>query len=310
MNERNGETTAAGTAAGEEAQIDGAKMRQRMIEEMQLRRFSERTIESYVRSVGQLAGWCWKAPHEVTDEELRDYFLYLKNQKRLARATTTIALCGIKFFIETTLKRDWTAMHIPRPRAEHKLPVVLSREEVRAILAEVRELRHRACLTLIYSCGLRLGEGCRLGVGDIDGTRAVIHVRCAKGAKDRYVPLPPRTLAILRECWRSHRNPAWVFPSVGRGGAGAAAAPMHVPLTTVQQAFRRALKASGVTKAAMVHSLRHSYATHLLEDGVNLRLIQNWLGHNSPATTAVYTHLTEQATSSAAQQVGRLMADL
>jgi site-specific recombinase XerD len=285
-------------------------VRRRMIEEMQLRNFSERTIESYVRAVGQLAGWCWKSPDQVSDEELRDYFLYLKNQKRLARATTTIALCGIKFFFEATLKRDWTAMNIPRPRAEHKLPVVLSRDEVRSILGQVRVLRHRACLTLIYSCGLRLGEGCGLQVRDIDSARGLIHVRAAKGNKDRYVPLPPRTLALLRESWKCHRNPTWLFPTVGRNRDLASSSDQHVPLTTVQQAFRRALKASGIAKEAMVHTLRHSYATHLLEDGVNLRLIQNWLGHNSPATTSVYTHLTEQATSAAAQRVSRLMADL
>ena len=142
-------------------------LRQRMIEEMQLRRYSERTQESYVAAVGRLAGWSWKSPGAVDDEELRGYFLHLRNQKRLARATTTIALCAIKFFFETVLKRDWTAMDIPRPRAEHKLPVVLSREEVWRILGAVRELRHRACLTLIYTCGLRLGEGCRLQVGDV-----------------------------------------------------------------------------------------------------------------------------------------------
>jgi site-specific recombinase XerD len=287
-----------------------AGARQRMIEEMQLRRFSERTIESYVRAVGQLAGWSWKRPEEVNDEELRGYFLYLKNQKRLARATTTIALCGIKFFFESTLKRDWTAMNIPRPRAEHKLPVVLSREEVRTILGVVREPRHHACLSTIYACGLRLGEGCRLGVRDIDSARGLIHVRAAKGNKDRYVPLPPRTLALLREAWKTHRNPTWLFPWVGRSRVHGATAEQHVPLATVQQAFRKALTASGLSKAAQVHTLRHSYATHLLEDGINLRLIQTWLGHNSPATTAVYTHLTEQATSAAAQQVAKLMADL
>lgn len=285
-------------------------LRQRMIGDMQLRNFSERTIESYVRAVGQLSAFCWKSPEQVSDEELRDYFLYLKNQRRLARATTTIALCGIKFFFESTMKRDWTTMGIPRPRAEHKLPVVLSRQEVRVILGQVTELRHRACLSLIYSCGLRLGEGCGIRVGDVDGKRGLIHVRSAKGNKDRMVPLPPRTLALLRECWKSHQNPTWVFPWVGRSHVHGPTSPQHVPLATVQQAFRRALEASGVAKTAMVHTLRHSFATHLLEDGVNLRLIQEWLGHRSPATTSVYTHLTEQATSAAAQQVARLMADL
>jgi integrase/recombinase XerD len=290
-------------------------LRQRMIGDMQLRNFSERTIESYVRAVGQLAGFCWKSPEQVSDEELREYFLYLKNQKRLARATTTIALCGIKFFFESTMKRDWTTMGIPRPRAEHKLPVVLSREDVRAILRSVTELRHRACLSLIYACGLRLGEACRVQVRDVDGKRGLLHVRGAKGNKDRLIPLPPRTLALLRECWKTHRHPTWVFPSLGRGphertGNAGATATAHVPISTIQQTFRRALKASGVTKAAVIHTLRHSYATHLLEDGVNLRFIQTWLGHNSPATTSVYTHLTEQASSAAAQQVARLMADL
>ncbi|MFH0980446.1 MAG: site-specific integrase [Planctomycetota bacterium] len=281
--------------------------RQRMIEEMQLRRFSERTIESYIRAVGQLAGFCWKSPEDIAAEEVREYFLYLKNQKRLARATTTIALCGIKFFYEATLHREWTAMNIPRPRSEKKLPVVLSRDEVWRILGQVRELRHRACLTLIYNCGLRLGEGCRLGVSNIQRDRGLIHVRTAKGNKDRYVPIPAATLALLGECWKSHRHPQWIFPASGRGRAQGAIATRSVPLHTVQQAFRLALRVAGVKKDAHVHTLRHSYATHLLEAGVNLRQIQEWLGHNSPLTTSIYTHLTQQATTAAAQQLNALM---
>lgn len=283
-------------------------LRQRMIEEMQLRRYSERTQESYVAAVGRLAGWSWKSPGAVDDEELRDYFLHLRNQKRLARATTTIALCAIKFFFETVLKRDWTAMDIPRPRAEHKLPVVLSREEVWRILGAVRELRHRACLTLIYTCGLRLGEGCRLQVGDIHRDRGVIHVRAAKGNKDRCVPLPPATLALLGECWKSHRNPTFLFPCVGRGGAHGTRADKPVPISTVQQAFRKAMLAAGVAKDAHVHTLRHSYATHLLERGVNLRQIQDWLGHHSPKTTAVYTHLTAEGAAAAVAKLNGLMS--
>lgn len=279
--------------------------RRRMIEEMQLRNFSERTQESYARAVGQLAGWCWKSPGEVGDEELRGYFLYLKNQKRLARATTTIALCGIKFFFEAVLKRDWTTMNIPRPRAEHKLPVVLSRAEVWCILKAVRKLRHRACLTLIYTCGLRLGEGCRLAVGDVQRDRGLIHIRSAKGNKDRYVPIPHATLSLLGECWKSHRNPRWLFPRVGRGGIQGPHADEPVPISTVQQAFRKAMLGTGERKDVHVHTLRHSYATHLLEDGINLRQIQEWLGHNSPQTTAVYAHLT---TSAVAEAVGRLNA--
>lgn len=282
-------------------------LKQRMIEDMQLRNFSPRTQESYVRAVGQLSGFTWKSPDLVSDEELRAYFLYLKNSKRLARATTTIALCGIKFFFETTLKRDWTTMNIPRPRAEHRLPVVLSREEVWRILGQVKELRHRACLTLIYTCGLRLGEGCRLTVQDIQRNRGLIHIRAAKGNKDRYVPIPPITLDLLGKCWRTHHNPSWLFPRVGRGGAHGAQAGQSVPLNTVQQAFRHALKAAGVHKDAHVHTLRHSYATHLLEKNVNLRQIQHWLGHGSPLTTSVYTHLTTIAVAEAVGHLNTLM---
>lgn len=285
-------------------------LRQRMIEDMALRGFTAKTQGSYVRAVEGLARYHNRGPESLSDEEIRRYFVHLKCERKLARPTITIALCGIKFLYESTLRRDFTLTGVPRPKREHKLPVVLTREEVRSILRQVTELRHRACLTLIYACGLRLGEGCRIQVTDIDRARGVIHVHAAKGAKDRYVSLPPPVLPLLETCWFTHRNPVWLFPSVGRGGTHGATATSPVPLGTVQQVFRAALAVSGVHKHVSVHSLRHSYATHLLEDGVNLRQIQTWLGHNSPAVTAVYTHLTEQATNAAAQQVGRLMQGL
>jgi integrase len=275
-----------------------------------LRGFTRKTQISYVRAVEGLTRFHRRSPDKLSDEEIRRYFVHLTCERKLARPTVTIALCGIKFLYESTLRRDFTVTGVPRPKREKKLPVVLTREEVRAILSRVTEVRHRACLSLIYACGLRLGEACRVQVADIDRTRGVLHVRQAKGAKDRYVPLPPAILPLLAACWRTHRNPTWLFPSVGRGGVHGGTSVNHAPLGTVQQVFRAALAVSGVRKHVSVHSLRHSYATHLLEDGVNLRLIQTWLGHNSPTVTAVYTHLTEQATSSAAQQVGRLMGDL
>ena len=284
-------------------------LRQRMIEDMELRGFTAKTQGSYVRAVEGLVRFHHRAPQTLSDEEIRRYFVHLKCERKLARQTITIALCGIKFLYESTLRRDFTLTGVPRPKREHRLPVVLSREEVRAILGKITEPRHRACLTLIYACGLRLGEGCRVQLTDIDRKRGVLHVH-GKGAKDRYVPLALTVLPLLESCWRLHRNPLWLFPSVGRGGLHGALATSPVPLGTVQQVFRAALAVSGVRKHVSVHSLRHSYATHLLEDGVNLRLIQAWLGHNSPAVTAVYTHLTEQATNAAAQQVGRLMQDL
>ena len=285
-------------------------LQQRMREDMALRGFTDKTQLSYIRAVAGLARFHHRAPDQLTDEQIRAYFVHLTGVRKLARPTVTLALCGIKFFYESTLRRDFTLTGVPRPKRGNQLPVVLTRAEVRAILNKITELRHRACLTLIYACGLRLGEGCRLQLTDIDRTRGLIHIHAAKGAKDRYVPLPPAILPLLERCWQSHRNPQWLFPSVGRGGLHGATSTCPVPLGTIQQTFRSACSVSGVHKHASIHTLRHSYATHLLEDGINLRQIQNWLGHNSPAVTAVYTHLTEQATQLTAQQVSRLMEDL
>jgi len=285
-------------------------LHQRMLEDMALRGFTEKTQASYVRAVAGLARYYRRSPETLSAPDLRRYFVHLKCERNLARPTITIALCGIKFFYETTLRRDFTLTGVPRPKRARTLPVVLTREEMRAILRQITEVRHRACLTLIYACGLRLGEGCRVQVTDLDRARGVLRVRAAKGAKDRYVPLPAAILPLLETCWFTHRNPVWLFPSVGRGGVHGATATSPVPLGTVQQVFRAAVAVSGVHKHVSVHTLRHSYATHLLENGVHLRQIQNWLGHNSPAVTSVYTHLTEPATRAAAQQVGRLMADL
>ena len=285
-------------------------LRQRMLEDLQLKSLSERTQEMYVRAVRQLAEHYHKSPDRITEEELRDYFLYLKNVKHYSRSASTIALCGIKFFYEHTLRREWTTLTFVRAPREKKLPVILSRAEVRTILAHLQLLRYRVCLTTIYSCGLRLQEGTHLQVTDIDAARMCIHIRHGKGAKDRYVPLPQRTLQLLRAYWLTHRHPAWIFPAPGRGGTGMSTATQPMPRSSVQDAFRAALKASGIPKRASVHTLRHSWATHLLEAGVNLRLIQEYLGHHSPATTALYTHLTLQAHEMAAPSINRLMEDL
>jgi len=281
-----------------------------MIEDLQLRGLAERTQEMYVRAVRQLAEHYHKPPDVLTEEELRQYFLYIKNVKQYSRSASTIALCGIKFFFEYTLHRDWTTLTFVRAPRETKLPVILSLEEVRKILGSVRLLSYRVCLSTIYSCGLRLQEGTHLQVRDIDSSRMLIHVRHGKGGKDRYVPLPQRTLELLRQYWATHRNAVWLFPAPGRGGIHLSTASQPMPRSSVQGAFRGALKASGMHKRASVHTLRHSWATHLLEAGVNLRLIQAYLGHSSPATTSLYTHLTHKAEALATAAIQRLMEDL
>ncbi len=285
-------------------------LRQRMIECLQLRGLSARTQESYLRAVRQLAEHYHKSPDLISEEELRQYFLYLKNVKHYARNTITIAICGIKFFFERVLEREWSIFNLVRPAPDKKLPVVLSREEVRQILRCLKLPRYQACLKTIYSCGLRLQEGTNLHLADIDSARLMIHVRHGKGAKDRYVPLPERTLQLLRQYWLTHRHPLLLFPAEGRHHIDLAQATEPLSKSSVQKAFHAAWQESGNNKPASVHTLRHSWATHLLEAGVNLRLIQEWLGHNSPATTSVYTHLTVKAEQLGALTIDQLMTDL
>jgi site-specific recombinase XerD len=260
--------------------------------------------------VRQLSEHYHKSPDLITEEELRQYFLFIKNVKKYSRAASTIAICGIKFFFEKTLNREWTTFQLVRAKREKKLPVILSLEEVRKILSSIRLPRYRVCLSTIYSCGLRLQEGINLRVPDIDSSRMMIHVRHGKGAKDRYVPLPQRTLQMLRHYWASHRNPVLIFPAEGRAHIDLRQSKESMSKSSVQDAFRAAVKESGINKLASVHTLRHSWATHLLEAGVNLRLIQLYLGHSSPATTSLYTHLTVIAERLGVDAINRLMSDL
>ncbi len=192
----------------------------------------------------------------------------------------------------------------------HKSPALLTEEELRQILSRIRLPRYKVCLKTIYSRGLRLQEGTNPQVADIDSARLMLHVRHGKGAKDRYVPLPKRTLKLLRQYWTTHRHPTLLFPAEGRDHRDLAQATEPMSKSSVQDAFRAALKESGNNKRASVHTLRHSWATHLLEAGVNLRLIQEWLGHSSPATTSVYTHLTVKAEQLGAATINQLMSDL
>jgi integrase/recombinase XerD len=192
---------------------------------------------------------------------------------------------------------DWV-----RPAKEKKLPVVLSVEEVHRILGCIHRPHYRVCLSTIYSCGLRLQEGVSLQVQDVDAGRKMLHVRHGKGNKDRYVPLPDGTLVMLRQWWKMHRHSVWLFPA-RTSWLSASTASRPLDDRGVQIAFKLALQESGVSKPATVHTLRHSYATHLLEAGVNLRLIQAYLGHSSPQTMALYTHLTQPADAMAAQAI-------
>ncbi|MFZ4779696.1 MAG: tyrosine-type recombinase/integrase [Terrimicrobiaceae bacterium] len=286
-------------------------LRQKMIEDMQLRGLAPRTQESYAQVIFQLAKHYHKSPDQLGEDELREYFLYLKNVKGVSPSTFRIVLCGIKFFYEQTLKRTWHTLDLVRPTKDEKLPVVLSLEEVGKVLQCVRQEHYRVCLTTIYGCGLRLLEGVRLQVKEIDGGRKMVHICHGKGNKDRYIPLPNVSLEMLRRNWLTHRNREWLFPSIrgnGLGGPVNTNGPMHE--SGVQKAFHAALVQSGVQKEATVHTLRHSYATHLLEAGVSLRTIQIYLGHASITTTVIYTHLTSVIEAQSSDKINEMLTRL
>ena len=284
-------------------------LRQRMIEDMQLRGLSSGTQQVYVRAVRQLAEHYHRSPDQLSEEELRSYFLYLKNERQLARSTCTVVLCAIKFLYDYTLKRDWPLFALIRPEKEKKIPVVLSTEEVLQIINCVRKPHYRVCLSTIYACGLRISEGAGLQVCEIDGARSQLHLHSGKGNKQRRVPLPSQTLLQLRRFWSTHRHPTYLFPT-RTPGVGLSESRAAMSTYSVGSAFRAALAESGVTKRATVHTLRHSWATHLLEAGVHLRLIQIWLGHSSPKTTALYTHLTQKSETIAMNKLNELIETL
>ncbi len=285
-------------------------LRQRMLEDMQLRGLAARTQESYLAAVQQLAVHYAKSPDLISEEELRQYFLYLRNERRLAPNTVNLALNAVRFLYTYTLQRPWPLRDLIRPPLPQKLPVVLSVEEVWQVLDHVRLPHYRGCVSVIYACGLRLLEGVRLQVSQIDSARMQLHIRGGKGNKDRAIPLPGRTLTLLRAHWVTQRNPTWLFPSPGPNGDQRATATAPMNESGLQKAFQRAVQEVGLNKSASVHSLRHSWATHLLERGVNLRLIQLWMGHTSPTTTAIYTHLTRTAEGQATAALDQLTAGL
>lgn len=280
-------------------------LRQQMIETMQLRGLSERTQQSYVGAVRQVAAYYGRSPAELSEAELRGYFLYLQNEKQVSVSTRRQRLSALKFLYEQVLAEPRSVLaEIKLPR-ERKLPVVLSQAEVKQVLTQLRKAAYRVCLGTIYGCGLRIQEGVRLQVADIDGDRRRLHVRQGKGGQDRLVPLPQLVLDQLRAYWQGHRHRLWLFPSRGDRQAS-----QPLAARGVQKAFRAAGQESGLQKRATVHTLRHSYATHLLEAGVNIRQLQAYLGHKSLSSTMRYTHLTRCGDEIAAEVIDRLMAEM
>jgi len=285
-----------------------SEWRSKMDKSMQVAGMCERTRETYDRAVRKMVHHCGKDPELLSEDELLDYFIFRQDETGWAPSTMRICYSGIKFFFKHVVKRDWHLLALAQAKREKRLPAVLSRDEVKRILTKVDAFHNYVYLMTVYSCGLRLQEGLYLEVSDIDGERKMIHVHRGKGAKDRYVPLPEATLALLRKYWRTHRNPKLIFPAVGRSRVKAPTSTIPMSIEGVQGGMRRAKFAAGINKKGVsIHTLRHSYATHLLEAGVNLRVIQKNLGHSNIETTMIYLHLTNAGMEDAYQIINSVM---
>lgn len=277
-------------------------LRRRMIQDMRLRGLAEGTQRTYVEAVRNLARHFNRSPDKLTEDDIRQFFVHLTETRRLANSTVHVHLFAIKFLFRHTLRRPLPVLDLIRAKRRKKLPVVLSRREVRQLLAHIRRPPARMSASMMYTCGLRVSEAIHLRAEDIDSQRMVVCVRNGKGGKDRYVPLPRRTLQVLRAYWREHRPEYWLFPD--RSG--------HKPIlrNAVLRCIRAAAHDANLTKRVSCHTLRHSYATHLLEYGVDLRSIQGLLGHQSIRSTIVYLHLTQRARNNLQRSLDDLMADL
>lgn len=261
-------------------------LRQRLIEDLQVRNYSPRTVQAYVAAVAKLARHFGRSPDQLTGEELRVFQVHLLARKTSWSQFNQI-VSGVRFFFGTTLGQPGMVQMLPYGKKPKRLPSVLSVEEVAQLLEAARPGRERILLQTAYACGLRISELVSLQVTDIDASRMVMMVRQGKGQKDRHVPLSVRLLAELRQWWCRHRTKPWLFPG---GTERTMRVPMHV--TSVQRLCQKVVARAKLRKPASMHTLRHSYATHLLEAGVDVVTLQKLLGHTSLSTTARYLHLS------------------
>lgn len=258
--------------------------RDRMEEDLRLRGYSPSTIRCYLARVKQFVAYFMRPPDQLTPEHIRTYQVHLTDEVGVGWAIFNQTVCALRFFFRVSLGKDWAVEALPYRRTGKRLPVVLSRLEVRCLLDQVLNLKYRAILTVGYATGLRISEVLHLHVSDIDSQRMTVRVEQGKHRKDRYVMLSPKLLELLQEYTAQYRPDSWLFPG-GRPGQ---------PLTreSVGKVFRRALRGTGLSKPATFHSLRHAFATHLLEAGTDIRTVQVLLGHRSLTSTQIYTHVS------------------
>lgn len=267
-----------------------SQLRERMMQDLRIRNRSPHTERMYVDHVDRFFKHVGKTPNQVGPEDIRAYQVYLVEEKKVSPAVLTQAVCALRFFYKITLRKDWPIEFIPHPKRPKKLPVVLSREEMARLIKAVTNLKHRTIVMTVYSAGLRVSEVIALQLSDIDSQRMVICVRQGKGQKDRLVPLSPVLLKQLREYWLKYRPKHWLFPGQ--------LPDRSLNRSSVERVVKLARNTARLKKKISVHSLRHAFATHLLEAGHDIRTIQILLGHTSLRSTQVYTHVASKAIQS------------
>ena len=279
-----------------------SELRRRMLTDLRIRNYAERTQEIYIARVTEMARHLERSPEVLGSEEIRDYLRYLKEERDVSRSAFAQVVGALRFLYRVTLDRPELMPHIPYPRSKRRHPVVLSPEEVVRLLKAIRNLKHRTVALVLYGAGLRISEALALELRDIDSDRMVITVRHGKGDADRQVTLSRVLLEALRVYWRSYQPPTWLFPGK----------TLEQPLgpSTIQRALKAARVRAGIAKPASPHTLRHSYATHLMEAGTDLRVIQTLLGHRSLKTTQIYTHVATERLRSVVSPLDRLRSEL
>jgi len=262
------------------------KLREQMKMDLKLKGYSPKTQVAYLGYMKNFVRYFGRSPAKMGEKEIREYLYHLITGRDLGDSSINSAYSALKFFYETTLCRDWNVAKIPRRKTEKRLPVVLDGSEIKQLLAVTTNLKHRALLMTTYSAGLRVSETAHLKVCDVDSKRMQLRVAQGKGKKNRYALLSPVTLNLLRDYWRQYRPFSWLFP--GRSP--------ERPISTrsIQKVFKDAKRKAGIKKPATVHTLRHSFATHLLEAGTDIYRVQKLMGHTTPKTTAIYIHLRRQ----------------
>jgi len=262
------------------------KLREQMKMDLKLKGYSPKTQAAYLGYMKKFVRYFGRSPAKMGEEEIREYLYHLVTERDLGDSSINSAYSALKFFYKTTLCRDWNVAKIPRRKTEKRLPVVLDGSEIKQLFAVTTNLKHRALLMTTYSAGLRVSETAHLKVCDVDSKRMQLRIAQGKGKKDRYALLSPVTLNLLRDYWRQYRPFSWLFP--GR--------LPESPISTrsIQKVFKDAKRKAGIKKPATVHTLRHSFATHLLEAGTDIYRVQKLMGHTSPKTTTIYIHLRRQ----------------